>query len=94
MSNTGVGERIVSVTERGQATIPKKIRERLGIPTPGRVKFVEDEETGEVLVRPVESISEFRGVIETDESASELLEEARAVDRKRERRLLDRDEEP
>lgn len=93
MGNTGTDEQIVSVTERGQATIPKKIRERLGIHTPGRVKFVEDEETGEVLVRPVESISEFRGVIESDKSARELLDEARTVDHERERRLLDRDEE-
>lgn len=93
MSNTDADEQIVSVTERGQATIPKKIRERLGIHTPGRVKFVEDEKTGEVLVRPVESIAEFRGVIESERSARELIEEARAVDRERERRLLDRDEE-
>lgn len=92
MGNTDVDEQIVSVTERGQATIPKKIRERLGIHTPGRVKFVEDEETGEVVVRPVESISEFRGVIESDKSARELLEESRAVDQQREERLLDRDE--
>lgn len=94
MSKTCADEQIVSVTERGQATIPKKIRDRLGIHTPGRVKFIQDEETGEVVVRPVESISEFRGVIETDKSASELLDEARAVDRKREERLLDRDKEP
>jgi AbrB family looped-hinge helix DNA binding protein len=93
MGNTDADEQIVSVTERGQATIPKRIRERLGIHTPGRVKFVEDEEAGEVFVRPVESISEFRGVIESNGSARELLDEARAVDRQREERLLDRDED-
>ncbi|MFC7114565.1 AbrB/MazE/SpoVT family DNA-binding domain-containing protein [Natronoarchaeum sp. GCM10025703] len=37
-------ERIVSVTEKGQATIPKQLREKHGIQAPGRVKFVENEE--------------------------------------------------
>jgi len=33
-------EKVVSVSSRGQATIPKEFREELGIDTPGRVKFV------------------------------------------------------
>ena len=31
----------VTVTSKGQATIPKKFREKLHIDTPGRVRFVE-----------------------------------------------------
>lgn len=33
-------EKVVSVSSRGQATIPKVFREGLGIDAPGRVKFV------------------------------------------------------
>jgi bifunctional DNA-binding transcriptional regulator/antitoxin component of YhaV-PrlF toxin-antitoxin module len=37
-------EKVVSVSSRGHATIPKEFREALGIDTPGRVKFVRPEE--------------------------------------------------
>jgi hypothetical protein len=33
-------EKVVSVSSRGQATIPKQFREESGIDTPGRVKFI------------------------------------------------------
>lgn len=90
MSNTGEAETVVSVTSKGQATIPKRIRERLGVATPGRVKFVEDEETGEVVVRSVQSISKFRGIAEGEKSASELVREAREEERARDRAVLER----
>jgi antitoxin PrlF len=34
MSNTDDGERIVTVTEKGRATIPKPLREKHGISAP------------------------------------------------------------
>ena len=37
---------MVSVSSRGQATIPKQFREELGIDTPGRMKFVRTDEQG------------------------------------------------
>jgi looped-hinge helix DNA binding domain, AbrB family len=33
---------VVTVTKHGQATIPKRFREKLGIDTPGKVVFRED----------------------------------------------------
>ncbi|PSP32121.1 AbrB/MazE/SpoVT family DNA-binding domain-containing protein, partial [Halobacteriales archaeon QH_10_67_22] len=33
----------VTVTSKGQATIPKEFRDKLHIDTPGRVRFVENE---------------------------------------------------
>lgn len=42
MSNTSDSEsEVVSVTEKRQVTIPKRLREKHGISAPGRVKFVE-----------------------------------------------------
>lgn len=92
MSNTDDGERIVSVTEKGQATIPKSLREKHGIPAPGRVKFVESEE-GEIVVRPVGSMREFRGLDRSgdeERSATEALREEREKDKRESDELVDR----
>lgn len=77
-------EKVVSVSARGQATIPKEFREELGIEAPGRVKFVRTN-TGEVLVRPIRSVKDLRGILadKTDEqgrSATERLREEREHD--------------
>lgn len=77
-------EKVVSVSSRGQATIPKEFREELGIETPGRVKFVRTEED-EIVVRPIQSVTDLRGVLagKTDEhgqSASERLQAERTAD--------------
>lgn len=76
-------EKVVSVSERGQATIPKEFREELGIDTPGRVKFVRTEE-GEIVVRPITSLTDLRGVLKgkTDEEGRTATERLRA-DRER-----------
>lgn len=93
-------ERIVSVTEKGQATIPKSLREKHGIPAPGRVKFVENDD-GEIVVRPVGSMREFRGLDRSDDDdrpATALLRAEREADKRRlddlvERYTEDEDEE-
>ncbi|MFB6087075.1 MAG: AbrB/MazE/SpoVT family DNA-binding domain-containing protein [Haloarculaceae archaeon] len=77
-------EKVVSVSSRGQATIPKEFREELGIDTPGRVKFVRTED-GDIVVRPIQSVTDLRGVLagKTDEegrSASERLDAERERD--------------
>lgn len=77
-------ERVVSVSARGQATIPKQFREKLGVDAPGRVKFVETDD-GEVVVRPITSVTDLHGVLagETDESGRtgmELLRASRSRD--------------
>jgi len=102
MSNTNDGERIVTVTEKGQATIPKSLREKHGISAPGRVKFVESDD-GEIVVRPVGTMREFRGLERSDDesrSATEMLREERERDERESDELVDRlaaaekDEEP
>lgn len=85
MSNTGEDE-VVTVTSKGQATIPKRFRERLGIETPGRVRFRENAR-GEVVLEALPTIEEFEGVIDDERTARELLDDARSVDEEREARL-------
>jgi len=87
-------EKVVSVSSRGQATIPKEFREELGIDTPGRVKFIRTEK-GDIVVRPIHSVTDLRGVLakKTDEqglSATERLQEERAADKTSEEELQQR----
>lgn len=94
MSNTGADgeEKVVAVTAKGQATIPKSLRDKHGIPAPGRVKFVENED-GEIVVRPIGSMREFRGLERTGDeqrSATEILRESREQDREESDELVDR----
>jgi len=76
---------VVAVTKHGQATIPKRFREKLGVEAPGKVLFRETE-TGEIVVEHVRSPSEMRGFAArseatTDKPATELLREKREQDR-------------
>ena len=76
---------IVAVTKHGQATIPKRFRDRLGIDAPGKVLFREAED-GIVTVERVPSPSEMRGFAAqsdatTDKPATQLLREKRERDR-------------
>lgn len=97
MSGTENGT-TVAVTSKGQATIPKELREKLRIDTPGRVRFVENE-VGEVVIRPVKRPSELRGELGADadeeESATALLRADREHDRQEldESRVVDGDDE-
>src|SRR6056297_614735 len=87
-------EKVVSVSSRGQATIPKEFREELGIDTPGRVKFVRTGE-GKIVVRPIHSVTDLRGILDgkTDEqgrSATDRLREERTADKASEEELRQR----
>ncbi|KXA91276.1 hypothetical protein AKJ57_01785 [candidate division MSBL1 archaeon SCGC-AAA259A05] len=76
---------IVKVTKKGQATIPKHLRDKYGLEDS---VLVEDAEDG-VLIRPVPKISEKRGSLSHlfEKSARETLKEARKEEEKREKRL-------
>lgn len=79
MSNTGSkGEDgvVVSVTSQGQATIPKVYREALGVSTPGRVRFREDED-GRIVVERVRDLREFRGIAPEGTSLTDELADSR-----------------
>jgi len=79
---------VVAVTKHGQATIPKRFREKLGVEAPGKVLFRETAD-GEVVVERVRTPGEMRGFAArreaaTDRPATEILREKR--DRERDRR--------
>ncbi|KXB07825.1 hypothetical protein AKJ56_02255 [candidate division MSBL1 archaeon SCGC-AAA382N08] len=52
----------VSVTEKGQMTIPKKIRETLGIK--GQVEVEMDQEQEMIKIKNIPDLSEVKGMIE------------------------------
>jgi AbrB family looped-hinge helix DNA binding protein len=66
------------VSERGQDTIPKKIRKRLGI-RPGQVLEV-DEERGRVVMSKIVQEDVFErltGILKLDKSTDKLIDEMR-----------------
>jgi AbrB family looped-hinge helix DNA binding protein len=77
--NKRESEKVVAVSARGQATIPKEFRDELGIETPGRVKFVRNE-AGEIVVEPIQSVTDLRGVLagKTDDEGRTATERLRA----------------
>ena len=80
---------VVRVTKKGQATIPKRLREKFGIRD--AVLVVETEEG--ILLKPVPKpegdLGSLRELFE-GRSSREILEEARKEERLREGRLLGR----
>ena len=67
---------VVSVTKKGQATIPKRLRKKYGI----KDKVIVEESECGVLLKPFPSISEERGSLKglfKGKTARQLLDEAR-----------------
>ena len=84
----------MSVSSRGQVTIPKEFREEVGIDMPGRVEFARTE-AGDIIVRPIHSVTDLHGMLEgkTDDqgrSATERLQKERAADNDSESALRQR----
>lgn len=77
----------VTVTSKGQATIPKEFRDKLCIDTPGRVRFVENED-GEIVIRPVKRPSELRGDLASEDRPDE--QETSATEKLRKERERDK----
>ena len=71
--------RVISITSKGQATIPTDLRKKFGF---GKRALVEEAEGG-VLFRPLPSVEDEKGSLRDlfdGRSARDLLEEARAED--------------
>lgn len=66
------------VTEKGQVTIPKEIREQLGIQPGDEIDFEETEE-GYVIRKEVDEsrFEKWRGVAETDATVEERMADLR-----------------
>ena len=59
MAKTNDGE-VIRVSSKGQATIPKALRDQFGIDTPGKVRI--HEEDGKVVVEPIPSVDAMQGI--------------------------------
>jgi len=84
-SNTERGE-VIRVSKKGQATIPKDLRERFGIKTPGKVLIHEAE--GKIVVEPLPSVEDMQGAHAGRFEKGDVLEhlrEMKATDRQLER---------
>ncbi len=80
---------VVSVTKKGQATIPKKLREKYGIKD--RVS-IEENEKG-IILRPLPSPKNDFGSLKTvfkGKTSQELLKEARAEEFRKDREWIKR----
>lgn len=74
---------IIKVTTKGQATIPKKLREEFGISAPGRVKMDATEDG--IIVEPVRSLDEMERELREraanrEKSGVDILRESRSAD--------------
>lgn len=89
-SNTTEPE-IVRVSPKGQATIPKALRDEFGIETPGEVFIY--REGDRIVVEPVPSLEELHGIHGGDREPGEVMartRELRAEEKRREEARADR----
>ena len=81
-------EVVVSITKKGQATIPKKLREKYGLTN--KALLVEEEGKGLLLKRLPSPHDEFGSLkhLYPGKTAREIIEEGRKADYERDKRLL------
>ena len=77
---------VISVTKKGQATIPKKLRDKYGI----KNKVIFEENECGIVLKPVPSPSQDRGSLKAyfkEKTARQLIEEARKEQYEEDRKL-------
>lgn len=80
--------KVVRVSQKGQATIPKGLREKFGIETPGEV-FVY-EEGDRIVIEPVPSAEELHGIHAGDHDRGDVIERVRDLKDEEKRREVER----
>ena len=65
------------VTAKGQITLPKAVREALGVQTGDRVRYIIQD--GEVRIRPVRPMSRLFGVVKYDGPPVSLEDMERSI---------------
>jgi AbrB family looped-hinge helix DNA binding protein len=91
MSSSTRDPDVIRVSQKGQATIPKPLREKFGIETPGEVFVYEDD--GRIVIEPVPSVDELHGIHAGDHESGEVLaavREIREAERRRDDERVDR----
>jgi AbrB family looped-hinge helix DNA binding protein len=77
---------VVKITKKGQATIPKKLREKFGFKDRAIVMEIEEG----ILFKPVPDVSEEKGSVREmfrGKTAREIMEEGRREDKRKEKIL-------
>jgi len=67
-----------AITTKGQATIPKAIRERLGVKPGDRIKFFVHPD-GSVVLLPKRPVSHLRGIVKSRHPAVTIADMTEAV---------------
>jgi len=81
---------VVRVSQKGQATIPKGLREKFGIEAPGEVFVYED--AGRIVIEPVPSPAELHGIHAESHERGEAIERLRELKGEEKRREAERAE--
>nr|WP_254922111.1 AbrB/MazE/SpoVT family DNA-binding domain-containing protein [Halorubrum sp. Ea8] len=76
------------MSQKGQATIPKGLREKFGIETPGEVFVYEDQ--GRIIIEPVPSPDELHGIHAGEHEGGAVLERVREMKEEEKRRDTER----
>lgn len=90
MSSSTKEPTVVRVSQKGQATIPKRLRQKFGIETPGEVFVYEAE--GRIVIEPVPSPDELHGIHAGTHESGEVLERVREIKDEEKRREEERTE--
>lgn len=90
MSSNTSEPTVVRISQKGQATIPKGLREKFGIETPGEVFVYED--AGRIVIEPVPSPDELHGIHAEGHERGEALERVRELKDEEERQEAERTE--
>lgn len=88
MASSPTEPKVVRVSRKGQATIPKGLREKFGIETPGEVYVY--EERGRIVIEPVPSPDELHGIHAGEHEPGEVLEQVREARDEEKRREAER----
>jgi len=71
----------IKVTSKGQVTIPKKLREDMGL-KPGDYIEIKEEKAGYLINKKVdkEKIEKYVGILNKDKSSDDIVKELRGHD--------------
>jgi antitoxin PrlF len=67
-----------TVTDKGQTTVPQKVREAMGVEPRQRLVW-EVRKDGSAIVRPMPSVMELAGSLKSDVSFSNIRDETNAA---------------
>ena len=70
-----------TITSKGQITIPKEVRERLGVEAGDRLEFVEEEKGVYKVVAATKDVRHLKGIVAKPRRAVPVEEMNRAVRR-------------